>query len=227
MRLGGVTAGETARGASAAIAATAIVLLLAGCGHGAARSTYTPTVTVAPAAAPATPSALPSNRITTPATPIGTRTPLPSAAATLGPTPADQCADAALRVTLSAVPSPTGSVDREIVFENIGSVSCVLRGAPAVAVVDDGTRLGKAAARDQQDATAVRIAPGASASALLQSVDIASDGSPLTGCTVVHGDGFRIVPPHSTVSVVVPDATAVACDPGPRFMTVHVVRATP
>lgn len=156
--------------------------------------------------------------------------PSPTASAEVDPNaPEGQCADGVIQITVSGSDAGAGSIASNVVFTNTGQESCVLRGAPGVSVVGDGngTQLG-AAAEQQEDAspTDVTLPAGGSASALLTSVNIGSDGGPLDGCEAVTGDGYRIFPPHSFTAVFVASAGVPACsNAAVTWMTIGPVQA--
>lgn len=201
-----------------------VVVLLTGCGSEAPRSTYTPTVTIEPSASAApSASATPSGHFTSPASPVGTPTPI---ASTDPNRPSGQCADDVLKVALSRADAGAGNIDQDIVFTNTGSGSCVLRGAPGVSAVGDGngTQLGAPATRSQTGAKDVELAAnGGTATAHLHSVNIDSGGGPLgSACAAKQADGLRIYPPHSTVAVFVKESV-YACTSGTAWMKVASV----
>lgn len=220
------------RGAAAAAMAT---LLLSGCGSLAVRSTATPTITVAPSGSSPTPTPTPPPARTpvpsATATTTGNPEPTTSAAAIDPNRPANQCPDDVIGVAIAPQGDggAAGNTFSTIYFTNTGGATCVLRGAAGVSVVGNGngTQLGEPAKRFQTGVTTVRLASGATAVATLTIVHVGTDGGPLDGCTVRKGDGYRIYPPHSMKSFFVEDPEAVACAPGPVFMTVSPVERQP
>jgi len=190
-----------------AIAPLAALLLLAGC-------TSSPTPSPSPTASSAAPSQSSS----------------PTATGEVDPNaPEGQCADSALQVTVSGSEGGAGNISSSVVFTNTGQESCVLRGAPGVSVVGDGngTQLG-AAAVQQDDASPVDVtlAAGGSASAVLTSVNIGTDGGPLDDCQPATGDGYRVFPPHSFTAIFVPAAAVPACsNAAVTWMTIGPVQA--
>lgn len=212
-----------------AAAAAMTMLLLTGCGSQAVQSTTTPTITVAPASTPPTPTPTPTPSAT--ATTTANPEPTTSTAAIDPNRPANQCPDDAIRVAIAPQGNggAAGNTYSTISFTNTGGASCVLRGAPGVSVVGEGngTQLGSPAERFQTGATTVTLASGATAVATLKIVNVGTDGGPLDGCTVRKGDGYRVYPPHSKKAFFVADPEAVACVPGPVFMTVSPVERQP
>lgn len=207
--------------------AAAAVLVLTGCGSEAPRSTYTPTVTVAPTTAPSD-----DGSTTTTSTPTVAPTPpdpTPTRASADPDRPKGQCRDSDLGVSIEVDQDGggAGSSDHLVLFTNTGGESCVLRGAPGVSVVagDAGDQVGPPADRTQSGAETVRLGVGGGATARLRITNIQPNGGPLDGCTVQHGRGYRVYPPHSTRAFFVEDSRAVACaGSGPVFMSVDVVR---
>ncbi|HXH34598.1 MAG TPA: DUF4232 domain-containing protein [Plantibacter sp.] len=190
-----------------AITPLAVVLLLAGCAG-------SPTASPTPTSTSAAPSPTSS----------------PTATGAVDPNaPEGQCADSVIQVTVSGSEGGAGSISSNVVFTNTGQESCVLRGAPGVSVVGDGngTQLG-AAAVQQEDAAPVDVtlAAGGSASAILTSVNIGTDGGPLDNCEPVAGDGYRVFPPHSFTAVFVASAAVPACsNAAVTWMTIGPVQA--
>lgn len=193
--------------AGTAVATTAFLLLLTGCTGG-----------TAPSTPPAT-------------TPAASPTTTPTATGTSGPVdpnaPAGQCADDALRVTISAPDSGAGSSYYELSFTNTGSDACELRGAPGVSVVDaSGAQLGEAADQINDDAPpTLTVEPGASVTATLQATNIEPDGGPLENCPVVQGTAYLVYPPHSFTGVLVETGSPVpACESDTVFLHVEPVQ---
>ena len=141
--------------------------------------------------------------------------------------PKRQCPDSDIGVTIVTANGggAAGSKHYQVLFTNTGGTSCQLRGAPGVSVVGaaNGTQLGKAAGRIETGVKTLTIDAGATFAAPLTVVNIGTNGGPLPGCTVQKGDGYRVYPPHSSRAFFVQDPTAVACAPGPVFMTVGPV----
>lgn len=183
----------------------ALGLVLTGCAPGGApTSSPTPTPTASP-----------------------TRTPTPTPTPTDPNAPAGQCADSALEVTVE--PSPEGGsaghTNSIVVFTNTGSGPCELRGAPGVSVIDSsGAQIGVPADQVEVDAPpTITLAPGGTAVAALQSVNIGSDGGPLgASCPTVSAAAYRVYPPHSFTAFDVA-ADAPACDSDVVWMTIGAV----
>lgn len=192
--------------------------------------TATPTITVAApsASVSVSPTTSASGSASSSSPPTSSASASASASADAG-RPANQCADDDLGVTI--IPSSdgggAGSEYYQILFTNGGGTACALRGTPGVSVVGDGngTQLGQPAARTQTGVKTISIGAGESVAAPLKVVNIGTNGGPLSGCTVRKGDGYRVYAPHSTKAIFAEDSTAVACAPGPVFMTVGPVAA--
>src|SRR5438309_2387332 len=85
--------------------------------------------------------------------------------------PPGRCTTSILSVHLGAADGAAGSTYEPLVFTNKGSATCTLNGYPGVSFVapTSGKQVGAAASRNPQHAAElVTLAPGATASALLQ-----------------------------------------------------------
>jgi len=146
-----------------------------------------------------TPAASTTTTVTATATaPTGTG----AATSTLtSPAGTAACATSSLHVTQGAPQGYAGGVYQAIVFTNASGASCTLYGYPGVSLVSAShTQIGLAAKRST--ATPVKLitlAPGATASALLQIVD-ALNFSPST-CDPVKAAYLRVYPPNQTAPV--------------------------
>lgn len=177
-------------------------------------------------ASSAAPTQPPSASPTETAAPIIV-TPEPSTSSADDPDrPKNQCADADLGVSVVYLDAGAGSIGYRVLFTNAGGETCALRGTPGVSVVGkgDGTQLGRPADRNQDGTRTLLLQAGDTVSSILQVTNIGTDGGPLSGCTVVQGDGYRVYPPHSRHAFFVEDSKARACSPGPSFMRVGPVR---
>jgi hypothetical protein len=112
----------------------------------------------------------------------------------------DLCTVTTLSVT--AQQGPSGSTHRSVilVFTNTGTVACEMKNYPAVALLDGGGQITQSAAEDDSgylggirdpNAPDVTVAPGASASAMLESLATNQDG---TSCTPPAS--MKINPPY-------------------------------
>jgi Protein of unknown function (DUF4232) len=118
-------------------------------------------------------------------------------------------------------------VYRALVFTNSGRRSCQLRGFPGVSYLGagDGHQVGPAAQRVGDRGNEVRIAPGGTASAQLQLVNVANYDAGMCRPTPVLG--LRVYPPGETAALVVPaTGTGYAgTPPGPQ-LTVRTITAS-
>jgi hypothetical protein len=110
------------------------------------------------------------------------------------------------------------------VFTNTGGRACELRGFPGVSYVagDDGHQVGPAARMVGERGAQVRIAPGASAAAVLQLAQVGAFDPAVCRPTAVRG--LRVYPPGDTAALFVP-AEGTGCagtPPGPQ-LTVRTV----
>lgn len=189
-----------------AIALSAAVALLAGC---------------------STPSPEPASSSPASSPPISSPSASPTEASeTFSPgAPAGQCLTANLVISFEGPFGSAGHLNYRIAFTNNGP-TCVLQGFPGVAVVRDGTQLGQEA----EDAVgftpaAISLDAGGVAVSHLSSVNIDPAGGPLgNGCSVDHGDGYRITAPHSMTPFTVAAPNVAACTNGITWMTIDPVQ---
>jgi hypothetical protein len=172
----------------------------------------TPETTAAPTTAggPTTPPAS-TGSPSTPGTPTGS-------------VAAPGCRSAQLAVSLGPPEGAAGSVYRVLVFTNTGSRDCQLRGFPGVSYVagDAGQQVGSAAERVGDLGGSVRIAPGATASAQVQLVNVANYDAAVCRPTPVRG--LRIYPPGETAALFVPaEGTGCAGTPPGSQLTVGTI----
>lgn len=127
----------------------------------------------------------------------------PSATGTGDTTPA-RCTTNDLSLRLGQAGGAAGSVYEPIVFTNNGTGTCTLTGYPGVSFLatKSGPQVGVAAARNTQHAAAsVSLAPGATASAMLQ---VANEGNyPAATCKPTTVTGLRVYPPGETQAAYV------------------------
>ena len=158
------------------------MLLLGGCGDGAAQreSTSQP---AAPTASPSAPASLHSTDRS-------------------GPAP---CKAAGLTASTDATGGgAAGSVYMELVLTNSGAEPCLLRGFPGVSLTADATGepIGAAAVRDASSpVTDVVLAPGQAGAATLRYTQAGN----YPDCSLTEAAGFRIYPPRDTASLFVAD----------------------
>jgi hypothetical protein len=137
-----------------------------------------------------------------------------------------RCTTPELSAALGPPEGTAGSVFRLIVFSNKGSRTCELQGFPGVSYVagDDGHQVGPAAQRSGEGGPAVRIAPGGTAVATLQLVNVQNFDPAACMPTAVRG--LRVYPPGDTVSLFVPaDGTGCAGTPPQPQLFVRTVVA--
>jgi hypothetical protein len=161
----------------------------------------------------ATPTATPI------ATPVPTPVPTPDGSPVAeGPTSAASttCGPGELAVGLRTPRggAAAGSRYELLTFRNTSASACTVDGHPGVSFVGggNGTQLGAPAAQNGP-VHAVRLAPGTSATALLQIANAANYDP--AACAPTTSDGLRVYPPDWRVSVFVPFRTdACQRDPG-------------
>ena len=220
-----MTQTSPARAAAAAVAAVLAAGALAACGNGLSTTPRSsdPAIPDAPSSS-ATPA---HTRTATPGHPRATTPPASGAPAQQPPPtthvgtaaarhPSSMCGPGDLAVGLRTPRGggTAGSQYELLTFRNTSATTCTMNGHPGVSFVgmENGTQLGVPAARTGAVHT-VRLAPGMSATALLQVVD-AGNYDPAQ-CAPTTSDGLRVYPPDWRVSVFVPFRTQ-ACqrDPG-------------
>lgn len=110
-------------------------------------------------------------------------------------------------MTLGGAQGAAGHQYTPIVFTNTGTEPCSIQGYPGVSYTSgpDGAPVGDPAARDNGDTPAVRLEPGAHASATLGTVT-SVDVYPVDQCLPVSVAGLRIYPPNNTESVFIAQA---------------------
>jgi|GEM_PF-2585303 hypothetical protein len=128
------------------------------------------------------------------------------------------------------VPAGSGAAGSQYVlltFTNTSPEPCTIYGYAGVSFVgyQNGTQLGKPAARDRSKAPAtVRLAPGATKDELLQIAD-AGNFDPKK-CQPMTSDGFRVYPPDSYTAAYVPFKIA-ACQGRVAQLRVYPVGIKP
>jgi hypothetical protein len=145
-------------------------------------------------------------------------TPAPVAAST------PKCATSGLVVWLDTQGNGTaGSIFYTLVFTNLSTHTCTLRGFPGVSAVGlAGHQLGSAGSRDHSTPThTVTLASGASATAVLQIVD--AGNFPSSSCQQVTAAGLRVFAPNLTKSKVVPFPFSACSLRGPVYIRVRAV----
>jgi hypothetical protein len=200
---------RTARTALAAATLAVLGVLGTGCSGGGV-----PVVPPVAATPPAAPAAVPA-RSTPPAPPPGpTETGTP------------RCTTGELSAALGEGDAGAGSVYRPLVFTNTGPRTCALRGFPGVSYVagDDGHQVGPAAEMSGERGDQVPIAPGATAVAPLQLVNVQNFDPAVCRPQLVRG--LRVYPPGDTASLFVPmEGTGCAGTPPGAQLSVRTVQA--
>src|SRR3954471_4486034 len=141
-------------------------------------------------------------------------------------TPA-RCTTGNLSLRLGAAGGAAGSTYEPLVFTNKSSATCTLDGYPGVSFVapSSGKQVGAAASRNPQHAAAlVTLAPGATASALLQ---IANEANyPAAACQPTDVSGLRVYPPGATTALYVAfRSVQKACSTNVNQLSVQAVVA--
>lgn len=163
---------------------------------------------------------------------VSAQPPTPSAApptASSAPAPAADglCKAASLKISLGAAEGAAGTVHRDLVFTNAGSVPCTIQGFPGVSYVTgaDNHQVGPAAVRVGSKGGAIRLAPGASAAAPVSLVQ-AGNFDPAV-CKPTDVRGLRVYPPQETAAVVVPmSGTGCMGAPPGHQLSVKTVQRT-
>ena len=132
------------------------------------------------------------------------------------------CATSALKITQSAPNGYAGGFDVTVGFTNASGTACTLYGYPGVSLVSasyaqiglPATRLGAVPVK------LVTLAPGATASALVQIADALNFPSP--SCGAVKAAYLRIFPPNQTSSVYLANTSLTCAKPVPTLMVTAV-----
>jgi Domain of unknown function (DUF4232) len=188
-----------------AVAALATAALVAACGSGGDRATrtITSTTTKIVSASPTSSAASPTSSATAPQARAAT---VPGG-----------CTHAHTAVSLGPPEAATGHVGITIRFRNSGDATCTLTGYPGAELVGHNRR--RDAARtlrgfmgglssSARAIPGVRLAPGGSASALLEGEDV----NPKTNGGCPNYSALLVTPPNQRVAVHLPRSLAI-CDP--------------
>jgi hypothetical protein len=112
-----------------------------------------------------------------------------------------------------------GSTFYELEISNVSRHTCTLFGYPGVSAVRGGHQLGSAASRDTSDPdTLIRLAPGATAHAIVQITDV-TNFSP-GACRPAGATGLRVYAPNAFASIVVPFSFQGCSRRGPLYLHV-------
>lgn len=177
-----------------AIVATVTGLFaLAGCAGGYSSASASPTVFTPTATATAT-ATVPLVAPTVPATPTV------ATAVVIVP----ECSKAALRVILPLASHGAGSTFQPVIFKNVSSRTCFVRGYPGVSLVNSSLhQIGTPAVRVVQNLHRVYLLPGKRSTAQLQIVN--SDNFPVSSCGTAKLSAFmRVIAPDTTSSFYLP-----------------------
>jgi hypothetical protein len=110
-----------------------------------------------------------------------------------------------------------GSSYLPLEFTNVSRHSCHLVGYPGVSA-HTTRQLGSAAARTPEAVARVTLAPGATAHATLQIVDVGS--YPPATCRPATATALRVYPPNDFRSAIVPFRFRACASAGPAFLRV-------
>ena len=197
------------RQAMAWSAAACVALLAAACGSiGAPGAGPTATVTVT-ASQPGAPST---------GTPSAST---PSAAATPGP-----CSTAGLRVTLGSQESAAaGHFYRTLDFTNTSGASCTLYGYPGISFVTGagGQQIGAGASRSPASKQLIVLAPGKTAHAQMDLVDVLN--FPASKCAASNAHWIKVYPPNQFSATYVRWTAMVCSKPTTVYLFVAPVRS--
>ncbi|UKD57515.1 DUF4232 domain-containing protein [Amycolatopsis sp. FU40] len=119
------------------------------------------------------------------------------------------CRTSGLDVALGQGEGAAGHYYVPIVFTNFGGDACALRGYPGVSYVVDRRQVGDAAKREPGPVPALTLAPGQSAAAWLDQVNV--DVYDPASCAPTPVDGLRVYPPDNTKPVFLAEPNARAC----------------
>lgn len=145
-----------------------------------------------------------------------------SFARTTSPAPAP-CSTSKLVVWLDTQGSgAAGSVYYKLHFTNLSGHRCRLSGYPGVSAVDlHGKQLGSAASRIPAHGRSLKLAPGATATAVLQIAQVVNFTP--SACRKVTAAGLRVYPPNQRASKIVPFPFDACSRRGPVYLHVKPV----
>jgi hypothetical protein len=198
-----------------AVAALAGLAMVAGCSSSSSNSS--PTTSASTAAGSTAPAAGTSSSSGN--TPAATSSSSPAAA---GPAP---CATSSLHVKQGLAQGYAGGAYEVIDFTNISSTTCTLYGYPGVSLVAGApyTQIGLAAKRTAGTVKQIKLAPGATANALLQIVD-ALNYPPAT-CGPTKATELKVYPPNQTAPVYLSSTGTTGCAKSVAIMNIGPVQA--
>ncbi|WP_083867033.1 DUF4232 domain-containing protein [Frankia sp. ACN10a] len=210
---------------AALLVAAATLLLAAGCAASSAGGKAPATVTAPRGGPPAGWSAAPTTLAPTTLAPTtlastapalatpGTAASTPSVPGRTVTAPAGGlCPTARLAVRSADGEGAAGSTYEHLVLTNTGTTSCVLRGFPGVSYLDAaGRQVGAAAVRSGPAGQAVRLAPGASASATLRTVHPGIQVGCEEPAQSTPVASLRVFPPANTTALRLALSDVSAC----------------
>ncbi|MGD0606119.1 MAG: DUF4232 domain-containing protein [Streptosporangiaceae bacterium] len=198
-----------------AAAALAGLAMVAGCSS--SSSSSQPATSGSTAAGSTTPAAVASSSSGN--TPAATSSSSPAAA---GPAP---CATSSLHVKQGLAQGYAGGVYEVIDFTNISTATCTLYGYPGVSLVTGApySQVGLAAKRTTGTVKQIKLAPGATANALLQIVD-ALNYPPAT-CGPTKATALKVYPPNQTAPVYLASTGTTGCAKPVAIMNIGPVQA--
>jgi uncharacterized protein DUF4232 len=138
------------------------------------------------------------------------------------------CKAADLKLTLKGSDAGAGHAYVNLVFTNKGSRTCTMQGYPGVSYVtgDNGRQVGEAAYRQGTKGAVVTLAPGKSAYAPIDEVNVHNYDP--AACHPTSTRGLRIYPPHDTAAMFV-SQSGTGCTgsvPGHQLSVKTVVAGT-
>ncbi|WP_051792018.1 DUF4232 domain-containing protein [Amycolatopsis jejuensis] len=165
-------------------------LLLSACGQGAPAASG-PSSSEAPSSSSSAPSSAPS----------------PSGSSSSAKPPVDNglCKAADVTLSIGKGDAGAGSVYRPLLIKNTSNTPCTIQGFPGVSYVGgaDGHQIGPAAFREGEKGAVVKLAPGQSAAADLQFVQVRNFDPAV--CKPTDVKGLRVYLPQETASKFVAD----------------------
>lgn len=139
-----------------------------------------------------------------------------------------ECTTAMLRVKIGSSNGAAGTIYYDIVFTNVGSGTCFLRGYPGVSLVSAGStagsQIGADAKRDSvTPSKQIVLAAGQTAHAVL---GVAQAGNfPASRCNPVTAHWLKVFPPDQTVAAYVPFTTQTCASTSVPTMRITTIRS--
>lgn len=175
------------------------LLAISGCTGSSGAPVTSASTPIVESASPTAPSTSASPTETPSLRPTVTASVAASPAASLA---AAECTSSQLQVTSGRGGGAAGTFYQSLVFTNISSATCSLRGYPGASFVDsNGHQLGYPADRDTTErARRVVLASGAKAHALLGTPEAVNFST--SDCEPQKASGVRVYPPDQTAATV-------------------------